>query len=1640
VEISSKKIEQLTPLQRSFLVIEQLQSKLDVLEKSKTESIAIVGMGCRFPGSVSNPQDLWNLLRQGRDAITEVPSNRWDIEDYYDPNPETPGKMSTRYGGFVDYLEEFDALFFGISAKEALFLDPQQRLLLEVVWESLENAAINPDGLAKTKTGVFIGIGGGDYGQLIVSDLQKINAYFGSGNAHCTAAGRLSYTLGLMGPNMAIDTACSSSLVSIHLACSSLLNKESDLALAGGVNLIISPLITINHSKANMLSSDGRCKTFDTLADGFVRSEGCGIVVLKRLSDAIADRDNILAVIRASAINQDGHTSGLTVPNGTSQETLIRQTLEKARVKPEKVSYVEAHGTGTSLGDPIEVGALGRVFGKTHSLSKPLMIGSIKTNIGHAEAAAGVAGLMKVVLQLKNQEIVPHLHFKQPNPYINWEELPIVIPTQLTPWHSGDESLIAGVSSFGFSGTNAHIVLEQAPIPVKGDRSLEFPFHILTLSAKTENALKDLVSSYQSYLENHQNLELGDICYTANTGRANFSYRLAVIASNQEELAQRLLRWQTNPEEALLFQGQLRKNNQSLPVAFLFTGQGSQYLNMGRSLYETHRVFRESLDECDRILSSVLDQPLLSVIYPSVTDEANSSILEQTVYTQPALFAIEYALAKLWESWGVKPDVVMGHSLGEYVAATVAGIFSLEDGLKLVAARARLMQNLPMGGEMVAVMASESKVRLLMESSGEKVAIAAINGPESVVISGESEAIQSLCAILESQEIQTKQLQVSHAFHSPLMEPMLAEFQAIAEQVNYHLPEIKLISNVTGLQADSSIVTAQYWVDHICKPVKFAASMKNLHSQGYEVFLEIGCKPILLGMGKQCLPEDFGVWLPSIRPIVDEWQQMLSSLGKLYVQGVSVDWSNFYEYYAFQKVILPNYPFQKQRYWIENTDNKKYIREVKNTGKASENTSVLMQLINQGDTNTLVKHLEKVYNFSPEELNLLPDILKIIVRENQKELAETKLKDWFYAVQWKEIKQIGQKSNDNQPSHWLIFADSTGVATAIANQLKNQGHECSLVYISDCYQKQKTGIFYLNPSQIEEFEQLYQEILKTSKYPLAQVIHLWSLNAPTTEDLTISSLKSSQLWGCGSVLHLLQAIVKNSFSSSPKLWLVTRGAQPVYSPTEKVTVAQAPLWGLGRVISLEHPQLWGGVVDLNPENLEDEEKMLLDIITNNNVAEDHLAIRGGKTYVARLVKQVTKEAREISLSSDATYLITGGLGALGLHTAQWMANKGAKNIVLMSRSKPSQEVQKRIEELEATGVSIVTWSGDISNEQNTIEIFRHIQTSLPPLKGVIHSAGTLSDSVLQQMSWEQFTQVMAPKLEGTWYLHKLTENLELDFFVCFSSIASLLGSPGQGNYAAANAFMDGLSHYRSSLKLPSLSINWGPWEQGGMVDSLANQHQSRIRRTGISSIDPADGVVALEQLLLKQSTTGQVGVLSAQWSVVSENFNFGQNFSLLWKLLENKESEQELEFQPQIDRTIMEKLEGALETERPEIFKTHLEAEVAKVMGLNSTKLPEPNLGFVEMGMDSLMAVELNNRLQSQLGISLPTTLAFEYPTIEKLSQYFCEEIMGWKSFEQNDSEITLNTDVNEKEIDLQGLSDEEAEAKLMNTLNSMGY
>ncbi|PSF39268.1 beta-ketoacyl synthase [Aphanothece hegewaldii CCALA 016] len=1498
-----------------------------VLKREGTinEKIAIVGMGCRFPGA-KNTKAFWTLLRNGIDAVS--------ISDRF---------YSQTWGGFLENVDQFDPQFFGISPREAQEMDPQQRLLLEVSWEALENGGIAAEKLSSSQTGVFIGISSSDYSQIRLKNDLDPNAYAGTGNAHSIAANRLSYWYDFNGPSLTVDTACSSSLVAVHLAVRSLQTGECEQAIAGGVNLLLSPELTETFTQAGMMSPDGRCKTFDESANGYVRGEGCGVIVLKRLSNAVRDGNPILAVIRGTAVNQDGRSNGLTAPNGLSQQAVIKSALFDADLKASQIQYIEAHGTGTILGDPIEVSSLKAIF-----TEKPLWLGSVKTNIGHLESAAGIAGLIKIILSLQHEEIPPHLHLQKLNPHIDLQNTPIKIPTQVQSWQKSDQPRLAGISSFGFGGTNAHIIIEEgitphptpsnlpltpstSPYPLlRGEGIREKPLYLFTFSAKTEPALQELVKSYKDYLTSNPNINLTNLEYTLATGRTHFNHRQCYIANKSEQLLQQLNTVQENKAISLEINPK---------IAFLFTGQGSQYTGMGQQLYQTQPTFKKAIDQCAEILQAYLDKPyrplapsyqegeqqgilLLEILY------SDNNLIHETLYTQPAIFALEYALAQLWLSWGIKPSAVMGHSVGEYVAACIAGVFSLEDGLKLIAHRSKLMQGLPQNGVMVAIFSDQQTVQEAIKDYGEKINIAAINGNNNIVISGEIEAVENVLQGFKEKNIKTRKLKVSHAFHSHLMRPILSDFEKIAQKINYQTPTIEIISNLTGEKVTSEITKPEYWVNHIVEPVKFAASIEYLVKE-YQIFLEIGSQPTLLGMGRLVLESEQSnnklyYWLPSLRKDQDDWQQILQSLAKLYYLGIKIDWQGFTQDYPHQTITdLPSYPFQRQRYWLEEVKRK---RESNN------------------------------------------------------------LDEEFYQINW--IQKSNPSATTIKPlaGNWLIFAeqakgeDAICLVSTLVEEFKKINQSCILVYPGETYQKTEPEIYKINPASKEDYQTLCKEIKDLN---LQGIIHLWSLEQ--NQELSTSVLENSQKTTTQSILYLLQTLTEYSINS--QLWITTNNTQSVTGNEQKLLLTGSTLWGLGKVIALEYPEYWGGIIDLSSTTDGNEVTLLLNEIINSD-SENQIAFRQGKRYVARLQHSIIPKISKKIDYSEGTYLITGGLGAVGLKVAQWLVSQGAKSLVLLGRKKPSEKAFSILQTLEKQSINLFVCQADITKEQELKDILTTVKSNMSSLRGIVHCAGILNDGLLQGLSWEKFELVLAPKVQGTWNLHQLTKDEPLDFFILFSSAASSIGSPGQGNYAAANSFLDAIAHYRHAQNLPATSINWGI-----LSDGMATH--SRVAVKGLNPILTKDALNVLPQLL----NSTQIGVISANWDTISQQFpNFTESpyfQDILTSVSKpSKKTSRGLVTEPSIlvsKPTIFETLLETPDNNREAFLVNYLQTTIALIMQLNDNQI-SPTDSLLDLGMDSLMVMEAINQLKTDLQLMLYPREFYERPRINGLAKYLASE------------------------------------------------
>ncbi|MDZ8064897.1 MAG: SDR family NAD(P)-dependent oxidoreductase [Nostoc sp. DedQUE08] len=2197
--------------------------RLGKMKDTQQLEIAIIGMSGRFPGA-KTLDEFWENCCNGVESISFFSDEELELAgiDSSSLNDANYVKAS----GILSDIDLFDAAFFDISPKEAQILDPQHRLFLECAWETLENAGYDPANYTGL-IGVYAGMGMNLYAGRTYWNhnlypnrdrLEHVDdSQLAIANGTDFLPTRVSYKFNLQGPSVNVQTACSTSLVAVHQACRSLIQGECDMALAGAAAIAVPQKSGYRYQPGMILSPDGHCRAFDANSQGTVGGNGVGIVMLKRLADAIADGDNIYAVIKGSAINNDGSQKiSYTAPSVQRQAAMIAQAQAIADINPETITYIETHGTGTTLGDPIEIAALTQAFRSKTQKQQFCAIGSVKTNIGHLDTASGIAGLIKTVLALKHGLLPPSLNFKHPNPKIDFANSPFYVNTTLSDWQTDQTPRRAGVTSLGVGGTNVHVVLEEAPSDFRLDDADDNPKSLLTVSAKTETALRELARRYVGFLESQKEVCLRDICYTSNVGRSHFDYRLALVADSPAQLRNQLTTFIAENS---------RTRVQASGVAFLFTGQGSQYIGMGRELYETQPVFRQALDRCAQILDSLLEQPLLEVLYPLGEREKGKGereknlghhILDETGYTQPVLFALEYALSELWQSWGIKPSVVMGHSVGEYVAATVAGVFSLEDGLKLIAARGKLMQALPQTGAMVAVFTDLAQVSAVIDSLPE-VAIAAINAPRQITISGAAGAIASAVAILEATGVQTKSLKVSHAFHSPLMQPMVAEFGQIAQQVSYRTPNpnIRFISNITGQLAGVEISTPEYWVQHVLQPVQFAKSIVSLSALGNFACLEVGPHPILVSMGRQCIPESGHLWLGSLKSQESDWQQMLGSLAALYEQGISVNWSEFHRGSEHRRVALPNYPFERSRFWVEpnkdsshknfqipsanlksshpllgsrlhladskeirfqteiNSNFPAFLAEHRVYGKVivpgtaylemvlgaaakvlksknlilenvlykralvlSENEKTLQLILqpteqqgysfeifsceldeedspswmlhvsgnvtasnlkpslelsathwlpnqvashnqtehyqqflqrgvdygasfrgvkqlwlnsevvtgeielpqtcvletdiyqfhpafldacfqvlqakfpqdsskeayvpiaikrlqvcdrpsnrlwsiakvhpSQNSNKTLISDLQLVaddgeiiavveglqlqrvasgtltaspqvppdwlyqiewrpqarmgrslspdYLLNPKDIsqNLIPQLAELLTTTSSNEeflpqlealsvsyvisalqqlgwdfqlglqfsfteiaeqlgvisqyhqllhrfldilteagwlrpldcvngrhhwevisaldrqtpqperllarfptgdteialvercgaslpevlqgkldplqllfpngdftlltqlyqdapaarvmntlvqkavsaallrvpqkskirlleigagtgsttayilpqlnnyqaeytftdisplfaaKAREKFRDypfvryqsldisrdpatqglegqqydvilaanvlhatpdlqqtlahvhsllapggilvmlevtdrhcwldlsfgltpgwWLFAdrwlrpnypllssAEWQDVLQangftsavaiapknqvigslaqaaiVAQKGTESHiPQNWLILADSQGISQKLARRFQERGDTCTLVFPGQEYELLSEFEFRINPQKPEDFQRLVSHIL-SKRSRLSGAVHLWSLETrETAPTLSVEDLQAATRIGCGSTLYLVQALVKKMGITPPQLWVITKGAV-----ADKAGLVQSPLWGMGKAIVKEHPELQLRLIDLDlQENYRLTQNPLDALFTEltSPDRENQIAFRNGMRQVARLVPYRNSHNRaDIPIHSDSTYLITGGLGGLGLLIAHWLVERGAKHLVLMGRKGTNEHSDRQIQQLQAQGVSVMVMQADVSVQSQVAEVLAEIGRSHPPLRGIIHAAGVLNDGVLLQQTWERFHQVMAPKVQGAWNLHALTQTLPLDFFILFSSAASVLGSAGQANHCAANAFLDALAHYRHQLGLPGLSINWGAWAEIGAA--AERQFGKQLQHQGMEMISPSQGLQALEQSFFWE--VAQVGVMPLNWLTFMQQFSPGNcpaylaEFSQL--AVTQSTSPPPMEIQQQLQTHNF--------SDRLQILTIYLKEKIAKVLGCSVDRV-DANQALSKAGLDSLMAIEIRNRIITELKIDLSLEKFVEGSSINQLADLLLKQLALQGLNENSAMEIT---------------------------------
>ncbi len=1516
--------------------------KIETLERAKNEPIAVVGIGCRFPGGADDPEKFWKLLHEGVDAIGEIPRDRWDINKFYDTAPATPGKMYFRHGAFLKHIDQFDPHFFGISPREAMSMDPQHRMLLEVSWEALEHASIAPDSLKCSKTGVFVGIGQNDYSRLEMNcgDPARITAYSGTGNLLCFAPGRLSYILGLQGPNMAVDTACSSSLVAVHLACTSLRNGESDLALAGGSHLVISPEISVFLSMTRAVAPDGRCKTFDASANGFARGEGCGMVVLKRLSDAIAAGDNVLALIRGSAVNHDGPGSGLTVPNEQAQEQVIRQALANAGVEPGLIRYVEAHGTGTSLGDPIEVNALAAALCGKRALERPLMIGSVKTNVGHLEAAAGIIGLIKAVLAMTHEEIPPHLHFKTPNPLIAWDKLPITVPTKPVPWQKGEEARFAGVSSFGMSGVNAHVVLEDfrekanASIPRHIGAPADTHCHLFTLSAKTTEALRQLAGRYASHLAAHPGLSVEDICLTANKGRSHFSCRLSAVVATARELEELLTAFHHGRAANGLFSGQdvypsgiitafgkrtAKSELESLARAYVqgknidwaqfYRDVRTRRIHLPSYLFQRERYWVEEPEVtqalahplCGRRLQLPFSREIRfeSVFSPDSPPYMNDHRIFGEVIA-PAASHVSMVLSGVKDAFGADAcqleDVLFSQAiiLSEGTSRTVQLLFTpLENetfSFQLISTnRQEGADAAEQTGDGSWITHASGRVRLLKDKDGEKVC------------ANKMESIDAIKGRLLTKVTDTN-------FYSEL--------------------------NAAGFGLGPSFQYGEsFWKreDEILCRMKSSQTLR--HGGDYQLY------PGLL----------------------DTCFQLLSNFWEVGVRALAKG-DDLFVPFSISSLRFYGTPVQGYQLWCRAGIKKQAgttLRDYRNELQLFDETGQVFAEVSD-------------FRF---------------MKANKKTLLISSAKEvdgWLYETAWTKSNPLSCQSPAG-PLRWLIFQGKDELGVAITRLLKKRGDQCISVLPGTKYEADS---FSINPFQPEDFHRLLGETGMVH-----EIVHLWSMD--------ITEQKGTLL-GCGSTLHLVQALAKTGWTEFPRVWLATRGVKRVDAVPTTPNVAQSPLWGLAGVIRLEHPEIRCVCVDLDPSispsrplQGANEAQALSELILSGTT-EEQVAIRQNETYVPRLKRyRPQPHSERLLVHEKATYLITGGLGALGLQTAIRLADRGARHLVLIGRNNPSDSAQKTMYQLEQKGVHVHLCKVDVSREDEISAVLKRIASEMPSLRGIIHAAGIIDDAVIIRQDMEKFTKVMAPKLKGAWNLHTLTRDINLDFFVCFSSTASLFGSPGQGNYAAANAYLDALAHYRHSQGLPGLSINWGPWAETGMAAGLGKREQMRWGDYGMQTITTEKGLDVLERLIVQNSA--QVAVCPINWPLFIEQF-YRHQTPMFLEDFERTSATKETPADPQLPKNATQspmivKLQEASPAGRRALLANYVATLVVGILKMKSADLIKPRQRLFDAGLDSLMAIELRNSLATGLGRTLRSTLIFDYPTIDALVDYLLEEL-----------------------------------------------
>ncbi|GAA2529140.1 hypothetical protein Ahu01nite_091190 [Winogradskya humida] len=1536
------------------------------------DPIAIVGMSCRFPGGVRTPEELWELLTSGTDAIGAFPQDRgWDLDNLYDPDPDQVGTSYVRQGGFVYDATEFDAGFFGISPREALAMDPQQRLLLEVSWEALERAGLTQSVLRGSQTGVFAGGSFAGYG--VAANTDSVEAHLLTGTTTSVLSGRISYTFGLEGPAVTVDTACSSALVAVYLAGQALRSGECSLAVAGGAFVAATPDLFVWTSRQRGLSPDGRSKSFGAAADGMGIAEGAGMVVLERLSDAQRNGHPVLAVIRGSAVNQDGASNGLTAPNGPSQQRVIRAALANAGLTTADVDVVEAHGSGTVLGDPIEAQAVIATYGQDRPAERPIYLGSVKSNIGHAQAAAGIGGLIKMVLALQHRQLPATLHSREASPHVDWSAGEVRLLTETLPWTTEDgRARRAGVSSFGVSGTNAHVILEEAP----GTAAVETPAdtgpalldtagaYAWLVSARTAEGMRLQAAQLAEFVASRPDLDPADVARSLATTRSVFEYRTVVTGTGRDDLAAGLSALAAGETRAGVVSGTTAAADEDQPV-FVFPGQGAQWIGMGRELAASSPVFAARLAECEQALAPYVDWSLTDVL----TGADGAPELERADVVQPALWAVLVALAAVWEAAGVTPGAVVGHSQGEIAAATVAGILSLDDAAKVVAVRSRALSGLGTGGGMLSVVMPVAAVRELLEPYGDRLSVAAVNGPAATVVSGETDALAAFGKELSALHVMRWPLPVTDfVAHSAGIEGLagvLADGLAGIEPGPARIPMFSTVECrwMTGPELDPG-----YWFANVRQTVRFDEAIRALATAGNHTFIEVSPQPVLTTGIAETI-EDLGTaGAPVITGTLDRENsgalRLLTAFAQVHVGGTAVDWAAVLR--EGRRTDLPTYAFQHQRYWLEASRVAAPVTYGTDGEQASAAEAQFWAAVENADLTQLAATLAVDSTRSFGEV--LPSLASWRRRERDRDVTA----NWRYRVTWAPITDPAPAT---LAGTWLVAVPANlagpgaGLVQASLRALTARGTTIEVVEVA---------------AGAARREDLAAELTTT----VQGVVSLLALDERPTPGNTLVPA------GLNGTLTLLQAMADAGIAAP--LWMVTSGA--ISSGPGDVTTSpvQTQTWGLGRVVALEQPDRWGGLIDLPASFDERAGARLVAVLAGCH--EDQVAIRPAGILGRRLTRAPQARAG-VEWTPGGTVLITGGTGAIGGHVAQWLADRGAARLVLASRSGPgaagAAELAANVA-LAGTGVRIT--AADSAVRADLAGLIDGIATDGPPLTSVMHTAGVLADGVLDGLDTERLATALAAKAAGAAHLDELTAELELDAFVLFSSGASTFGGAGQANYAAANAYLDGLAENRRARGRTALAVAWGPWAGNG-VSQASEAARQRLRRNRWEVLmDPRLAVKALGQALAGPDTV--LTVMNLDWPQLAGAP--GQAEVLQVPFLRDLPDVQQLRTSAPaaagatLDQgELAQRLAGLSRAEQDRLLVDLIRGEAAAVLGYSGPDDVEPSRAFSELGFDSLTAVELRNRIATATGLRLPATLLFDYPSPLVLAEHLRVPLLG---------------------------------------------